>query len=152
MKYSSLLSATLCVAACSQAPESRETAIMNEIERAVVLPRDAKPLEKYGRNYAPAGGGKILATYLIPFPPLEKSTGCAVMENWASRPCTKKEIEETLASDAQTVEAQTPAGKRRWFRDSRSLPFIDDGGCMQVSVEYDATTHRILTVACNGEA
>jgi hypothetical protein len=149
MKHSPLLSATLCVAACSQAPESRETAIMNEIEQAVVLPRDAKPLEKYGRNYAPAGGGKVLATYLIPFPPLERSKGCEVMENWASRPCTEKEIE---ASDARTVEAQTPAGKRRWFNDPRSLPFINDGGCTQVSVEYNVTTHRILTVGCNGEA
>ncbi|MFD0847047.1 hypothetical protein [Sphingosinicella xenopeptidilytica] len=126
---------------------------MDEIERPVVLPKNAETLDKYGRNYAPDVGGKILATYIIPISPLGMDTGCDVMlENFASRPCAKEEIEEASRMEAKIVDAQTPAGKRRWFRNPRELPYINDGGCQQVSVEYDATTRRVLTVVCNGEA
>ena len=153
MKYFVVFSTALCAAACSQPPQSREAAIMDEIERAIVLPKNAETLDKYARNYAPDVGGKILATYIIPLTSFGMDTGCDVMlENFASRPCTKKEIEESLLIEAQNVETQPAAGKRRWFQDPQDLPFINDGGCQQVSVEYDTTTRRVLTVVCNEEA
>jgi hypothetical protein len=143
----------LYIAGCSPAPESKEAVIMNEIERAVVLPAGAKPLDAYGRNYAWDGPGKVVATYLKPSQPLDRRIGCDVMlENFASRPCTEKEIAESAASEARSIAAETRAGQRRWFSDPRNLPSISDGGCMQVNVEYDTATHRVLTVACNGEA
>jgi len=126
---------------------------MNEIERAVVLSTGAKPLDAYGRNYAWDGQGKVVATYLEPLSPPDRSIGCDVMlENFASRPCTEKETAESTASEARSIATETRAGQRRWFSDPRKLPSISDGGCMQVNEEYDTATHRVLTVACNGEA
>lgn len=124
---------------------------MTAIERAIQLPKGAKPLNAYGRNYAFSGTNKVIATYLIPFPPVDMSEGCDVMlENGDSRPCTKKEIKESAKSDSRDIVAQTPAGQRRWYNDPRSLPEISDGGCAQVSVEYEIATHHIVSVRCNG--
>ncbi|MEP7006194.1 MAG: hypothetical protein ABI810_09435 [Sphingomonas bacterium] len=126
---------------------------MNEIERAVVLPKDAAPLDSYGRNYTFSGPEKVVATYLIPPRLPELDEGCEVMlENLDSRPCTKKEIDEASASEARNASAQTAAGKRRWYKGPDYLPSISDGGCEQVNVEYDIRTHRVLVVACNGVA
>lgn len=126
---------------------------MNRIERVLVLPKGAKPLSAYGRNYALSGSDKVVATYLIPFPSLDPSVGCEVMlEDFNSRPCTKKEIRELDKSNADSVAAQAPAGKRRWFASREGLPFINDGGCMQVNVEYDIPSQQITATFCNGYA
>ncbi|WP_081469566.1 hypothetical protein [Sphingomonas sp. PAMC 26617] len=120
---------------------------MDEIERQVVLPKDAQPLASYGRNYAFSNESNVVATYLIPLPAPAVGEGCKVMlENASSRPCTKEEIAEgTTAKDTETV-----AGKRRWFGSSNDLPFISDGGCAEVNITYDTTAHRMLSVTCNG--
>ena len=69
---------------------------MDKIEQTVTLPKGAKPLSAYGRNYAFSGPNKVVATYLIPLPPLDLSEGCEVMlKDFSSRPCTEKEIEES---------------------------------------------------------
>ena len=120
---------------------------MDEIERQVVLPKDAQPLASYGRNYAYFDNSNVVATYLIPLAPPTVGDGCEVMlENASSRPCTEEEVAEgTTAKDTETV-----AGKRRWFGSSNNLPFISDGGCAQVNITYDATAHRMLSITCNG--
>lgn len=142
-----LLLASAAPAATSRSHE----ALMDKIERAVVLPKGAKPLNAYGRNYAFSGRDKVVATYLLPSAPLDMSEGCDVMlEDGKSRPCTKKEIAKAAKSDASNVAAQTPAGKRRWYDSVRSLPEISDGGCMQVRVEYDIATRHVSTATCNG--
>jgi hypothetical protein len=126
---------------------------MDEIERAVILPKGAQSLAAYGRNYAFSGPNKVVATYLIPSPPLDMREGCEVaLKDFKSRPCTKKELEKLARTDALSVAAQTPAGKKRWYNDYRSLPYIDDGGCSQVSVEYEVAAHHVVTVFCNGRA
>jgi hypothetical protein len=126
---------------------------MEEIERVVVLPEGAKPLNAYGRNYAYSGKDMVTAIYLLPFPPLNMSEGCEVMlEDFESRPCTDEEIAEIAKSDETAVAAQTPAGERRWYNSSHDLPFINDGGCTQVTVDYDTATRRVLKAACNGHA
>lgn len=126
---------------------------MNEIESALVLPKGAKPLNAYGRNYAFSGRDKVIATYLLPSAPLDISQGCDVMlEDGNSRPCTREEIAKTAKLDVRNMAAQTPAGKRRWYESFHSLPAISDGGCVQVSVEYDIVTRHVLTATCNGYA
>jgi hypothetical protein len=108
----------LLITGAAAAPVSgHQKALMDEIERSVVLPEGAGPLLAYVRNYAFSGPDEVVAIYLIPIP---------------------------------GVAAQT-AGKRRWFSDVRSLPFIFDGRCMQVRVDYQISTHRALRVACNGD-
>ena len=124
---------------------------MNEIERLVVLPKGADSMSAYGRNYAFSDRGKVVAIYLKPFPLPKIDEGCEEMlENFSSRPCTKEEVAEGMASDARAAAAQTPAGERRWFGKASELPFVSDGGCMEVRVEFDTAAHRVLSVACNG--
>jgi len=124
---------------------------MDKIERTVTLPKGARPLSAYGRNYAFSGPGKVVATYLIPSLPVDLSEGCEVMLkdfNW--RRCTEKEINESARTRARGVAAETPAGKRRWYKSARSLPSISDGACRQVSVEYDIPTQQVTAASCNG--
>jgi hypothetical protein len=73
-----------------------------------------------------------------------------MLENFSLRPCTKEEMADHVASNARAAAAETPAGKRRWFRTPNDLPYISDGGCQQVNVQFDTASHRILAVACNG--
>lgn len=44
------------------------------------------------------------------------------------------------------------AARRRWFNDPADMPMIHDGGCMQVNIEYDPATHRVVAASCNGLA
>ncbi|HEX6741320.1 MAG TPA: hypothetical protein VF079_05940, partial [Sphingomicrobium sp.] len=99
---------------------SSEEALMDEIERAVVLPNGANPLDAYGRNYAFTGAGTVVAVYLLP-----------------------------SGANRRPSATQMPAGERRWYRDASDLPGLSDRGCMQVTVDYDIATHRVLGVACN---
>jgi hypothetical protein len=43
------------------------------------------------------------------------------------------------------------AGKRRWLDDPEALPFMCDGGCGQINVEFDPVS-RTVTAFCNGRA
>jgi hypothetical protein len=124
---------------------------MDEIERSVVLPKGANSLAAYGRNYAFADRGRVVASYLVPLPLPNFDDGCEEMlENFSSRPCTQEEVAEGAASNARAAAARTAAGKRRWLRKPMDLPHIGDGGCMEVRVEFDTAAHRVLSVACNG--
>jgi hypothetical protein len=131
---------------------------MDEIERAVVLRWGAQPMKRYGRNYASSGPDRVVATYLMPLRPLDLHEGCeVVLQDLTSRPCTKSEIvasarwnADAAKSNARRIATQTPAGERRWYNSARSLPFINEGGCMQVWVEYDTKNHRVVALSCNG--
>lgn len=126
---------------------------MNAIEGIVVLPQGAEPLASYGRNYALSGPDKVVATYLLPSPSIDFSQECEViLADFSSRPCTKSAIKAQVRLDAGRKAAETPAGKRRWHQSAKALPRINDGGCMQVNVEYEISTRRVITVSCNGQA
>ncbi|MDB5707902.1 MAG: hypothetical protein JWN66_5018 [Sphingomonas bacterium] len=142
----------LLLAAAAPLP-NRHDALMDEIERTVRLPKSANPLSSYGKSYAFAKPGKVMAIYLIPEPLHDPSLGCAVItEDLGSRPCTSQEIKESRDRDARSVADQVGAGKRRWLDDPRDLPDISDGGCTQITIEYDVASKRFLHVACNGLA
>lgn len=143
----------LATAASPIPPTPRERAVMDAIERIVVLPPRARPLAAYGRNYAWADATHVVATYLLPSPPSPPTEGCAVMiEDFRTRPCSRREIADIARRDAESRAAETPAGQRRWFAKPGDLPFIFDGGCIQVSVDYDVTSRRITRAVCNGYA
>ena len=147
-----LLIALVIVSGCARMPPVKEK-LMNEIERAVVLPKGARSLNSYGRNYAFSGRNKVTAVYLVPSPPPDPGQGCDVMlANLSSRPCTKQEVAESAASAARASASETPAGQRRWFVNRDDLPVVSDGGCEQVTIEFDTAAHRVIWVACNGIA
>ena len=135
---------------CSRAG-SRQDELMDEIERSVVLPKGAERLAAYGRYYAFSDRQTVVASYLLPLPVPSFDEGCEEMsEDLSSRPCTKQEVATMRASSARDAAARTPPGKRRWLSSTKHLPFIADGGCMQVRIEFDPSAHRVLSVACNG--
>jgi hypothetical protein len=94
-------------------------ALMNQIERAVVLPKGADALRAYDRGYALADADKIVGIYLI---------------------------------NPRAGTGQVTLGHRRWYGKITDLPVIFDGGCMQVRIEYQISTHRVLRAVCNGYA
>ena len=151
MRLLAKLMPLLLVAAAPASSSRYQQQLMDQIERAVVLPKSAKPLNAYGRNYAFSGPHRVIAIYLLPSKPLDSSYGCEVMlKDLSSRSCTRSERAELAASSARAIAAETPAGRRRWFKSVGSLPMIADGGCTQVTVWYDVPTHHVLAVACNG--
>lgn len=149
-----LIASILLVASSPVAGQSTfdRDSVMAEIERVIVLPKGAKPLAAYGRNYALSAQGTVVGTFLLPLP-APVTDGCEVLlADFSSRPCTKAEIADVAADHAHMALAQAPAGSRRWFDHRDALPHIFDGGCSQINVEYDIAKHRILRAVCNGVA
>jgi len=119
------------------------------------LPDGARPLANYGRNYALDRDGKVIGTYLIPLgldTPGSDEVCEVELEDFQSRPCTQQEMNELSEGKAEYAASETPAGTSRWVEDPRDLPGVNDGGCTQITIEYEISTRRFLRVECNGEA
>jgi hypothetical protein len=131
------------LAGCSSAEERRQQALMDMIEARVQLPAKAWRLEEYGRYYADAGDGTVDGVYLLPSEGLDADDTCTwIAADGSSRvaPCPPR------------PDWEIPADERRWFKDHRELPHINDGGCSEVDVVYDKTKSALLSVTCKGEA
>jgi hypothetical protein len=140
--------------ACS-AQSSGQEAIMQAIEKAVVLPEKAGSLEQYSRNYATGPDGKVIGVYVTPHDsgPADEDVGCEVMlENLESRPCTEAEEAEQADHDKALAATLGEAGQSRWFDDYLELPTILDGGCNAVTIIYDPRAKQVESAECNGEA
>jgi hypothetical protein len=147
--------AFLALAATGPSPDAsqRQNMLMDEIERTVALPKGARPFGAYAHNYAFNGADKVRAIYLVPEPPLKLNDGCEeLLEHGRARPCRQRELQRMAREDRRRIATQTPAGQRRWYKDKRAMPEINDGGCMQVTIEYDIRAHRASYVGCNGYA
>ena len=130
----------------AESAPQRET-LMDQIERAVVLPKGTKPLSSYGQNYAFIGNDQVKAVYFVPEPLLTENSGCV---HGDLKPCSKDEIRRMVSENARRRAAYASAGERRWFVDQRELPIIADDGCNQITIRYDIAVNRVLSVACNG--
>ena len=151
MRPSAMILVLLLTASAAPYPSRRQHELMNDIERAIRLPEGAKPLSKYDRNYAFAGPDKVVAKYLMLSEATRYNKECdAISKKSSSERCTTENANRFVKFDGSKVGSHTPAGKRRWFENAQSLPFIYDGGCMQVNVEYDIPTQRITEASCNG--
>ena len=119
---------------------------MDQIEKQVQLPRDARPLRDYARYYAYADTGDVKAIYLVPFDDdLKPGEGCdELLEDFTSKqvPCP----------DLDIPTMNLKAGQRRWMRDNRHLPAVNDGGCAVVNVSFDWKKGKVKEVRCNGFA
>ena len=116
--------AGVLVSGCSQVPLSAEETLIVEIERSVVLPKGAFPLESYDRYYARGELGK------------EIENGEIISGVYLRR-------------SFDPGQARTTA---HHLVDLSELPMFFDGGCDLVNVRYDTATKRVLAVFCNGEA
>jgi len=127
-------------------------ALAAEIERAVVMPNGAQPIGAYGRNYALTGVGSVIGRYLLAIP-RQQARGCAWLSSSGHmRDCTEADVAELQKKYDASFARATPAGASRWFDDPADVPIMSDGHCMQVNVEYDLATRKVVAVSCNGSA
>jgi hypothetical protein len=122
--------------------------LMEAIERQVRMPPGARPLNDYARFYARApvdlnvAKGTVMGVYRIPAtlsPPPPGAICEAFTEHGGLRkvPCDPG-VHRLLA------------GQRKWLEDYMALPFVDDGGCNTVNVEFDSEKQIVQRVYCNG--
>jgi hypothetical protein len=139
------MTACLLLAACAaQDIDDQRERLAQQIEQTIVLPTGAEPLRAYGRNYAFRGKNLIVAFYLIPFPSKPEGAGCTiVLPGNRARACTREEETEGESLGAQ-------AGTSRWYDTESAMPQALDGGCQQVSVLFQISTRKFVSVACNG--
>lgn len=127
---------------------------METIESTVQLPKGARSIDEYSRNYAFMPDGKVLAVFIIPMEPTgydREGFGCEVMlEDFESRPCTDEEISDMKQQDRATTVSYGAANESRWFDDYLELPMILDGGCAQVTIVFEPRSETIETAECNG--
>lgn len=84
--------ALLATSASAILPPSREQAVMDAIERSIVLPQKAWPFAAYGRNYAWSDATHVVATYILPSLPSDPREGCDLLtDDFKTRPCTPEE-------------------------------------------------------------
>ena len=145
MRAVSLVATTILLAGCSTPEERKHKALMDQIENQVQLPKGAHALGDYARYYTHDENGDVHGVYLIPFNDEPRpGEGCEELgSNLTGRnvSCPPGQSQDALA-----------AGKRRWVDDRRNIPFIMDGGCMEVDVIFDASKGRIKSAYCNGVA
>ena len=118
---------------------------MNQIEKQVQLPKGARPLGEYARYYADTKGGEVVAVYLIPMnDEIRPGESCAeLLENFTTREVPCEPMHHPWA---------VGAGERRWVKSEQDLPFINDGGCGQVTVIFDKAKSVVKRANCNGVA
>lgn len=136
----------LAMAAPASVEDANRLQLMNEIEKAVILPKHAKPLGDYGQNYAFSGDHQVVAVYFIPERALTEKSGCF---HGDLKPCSKDEVRKIVTQNAKRRAGYASAGKRRWFGNEHDLPAIHDGGCFQITIRYDIPSKQVLSVRCN---
>ena len=137
----------LLTAAALPDTDRQRDAIMDEIEKTVILPARAGPFSAYGRNYAFDGLNRVIAVYFIPESAFDESTSCVL---GTGAPCPKAERDRLTRESAVRRASMAIAGGRRWFENTNDLPNINDGGCSKITIHYDVPARQVLSVACNG--
>ena len=143
MNARAIVAAAALLTACS-APQDRERrALMDQIEKQVQLPKDAQSLGEYARYYTDRGS-EVIAVYLTPMDDeVRPGQSCEeVFENFT-----------TLEVPCEPMAGGTiGAGERRWVNSEQDLPFIDDGGCGQITIIFDKAKSVVKSAQCNGVA
>jgi hypothetical protein len=138
-KTVSALGSLTLLAACTPAADDPHRAMLNKIERNVVLPSGAGPLTVYSRYYGPDRSGKIQALYVIQSAHyVEDARKFCAANKVDAFPCTP-------TGRSLLVEA----GEREWVRSSADLPVPNGGGCQAVQFNYDPSTDKLSNAECN---
>ena len=125
---------------------------MDEIERQVRLPADARPLDEYGRYYAFAGKRRrVEAVYMLPPEPATPDPRPA---DWGCEEVVLRKGElatrEIPCPPDPDLSRYLRAGQRRWFADRKAFPVVYDGGCIMVHLAFDLKTRKVEHAFCNG--
>jgi hypothetical protein len=140
---------SLLLAGCADgtaAPRDDREQLMDRIEASAALPDRASPLSAYGRYYASLPEGRVMAVYLIPPKRPDPAASC-----WTGgRPCTEKHRKDVHRRLMDVYDRHAKPGERRWVDDVDALPQLMDGGCQQVTIQYDIAMDEIIRISCNG--
>jgi hypothetical protein len=153
MKPVLMLAALIALAAASAPGRSTHEALMDEIERQVRLPAEARPLDEYGRYYFFEGKGRVRALFVHALDPRDDGSspshlGCAEGVTIRGRPALR-----AIPCPADPAARRyLRAGHRQWVAGRSAAPAIHDGGCKVVHLTFDLRTRKAGHVSCNGHA
>jgi len=126
--------------ACSQMPDERQE-IEDRIESEVTLPGEALALARYERYYAIRADGSVIGSYIVHDKDYHALVAVACKQvSGAPFPCP---------IDGGGVRLVAP-GERLWLDDAGDLPFMNGGGCAQVTIEFLPKSGKFTRVECNG--
>jgi hypothetical protein len=143
MDLSKTVASAILVASCSTPEERQHSALMDQIEKQVQLPKGAAVLKSYVRIYTSGGKDQIIAVYLLP----------SVIERTANQDCE----DLTSTGAARMVPCVAPqvrklkAGERIWVSKSADLPFEDVPGCEVITLAYSTRNTRFDELSCVGQ-
>jgi hypothetical protein len=136
----SVLSLLASLSGCGSGRDS-EDGLAEKIEKFVILPRGAAPLDSYGRYYAKRNG-TILAVY---------TNHSDEYREFVKQDC-RMNPERTFPCPLDDGRLRlVNAGQRMWLDDWRTLPATSGGGCGHVTFEYEPASNRFFHVECNGD-
>ncbi|MBB5716438.1 hypothetical protein [Sphingomonas aerophila] len=142
MKLYLILAAFLATTACDPPEARRQAELMNTIERKITLPPGAGAVERFARAYKFASPDRVEALYFIPEEEPDRMF-CEGTKRYGHK-------------NGQIALACPPpdgmkAGERRWFADDVILPFVSDGACAYIDVEYQVGSKTVPKASCHGE-
>ena len=142
MRTALIVGTAILMTNCSTSAERRTEGIMAQIEEQVQLPKGALTLNHYARFYADAGGGQVVAVYMLP----------SLVEKVAAEECEQL----TGIDTSRSVPCVSPevrkvkAGERLWLSDHANLPFEVAPGCAVITLAFDVGQRRFDELSCVG--
>lgn len=135
----------------SEAGGPGRESLMDEIERQVRLPIDARPLDEYGRYYFLEEKGRVKALYVHALDPRDDDPGPSKLDCAEAVTIGGKSAIRAIRCPTDPAAVRyLRAGHRQWVAGRSAAPIIYDGGCIVVHVTFDLETRKVGQVSCNG--
>jgi hypothetical protein len=136
MRFVLVIASLITLASCEPSEDSRQAALMDEIESSIRLPSGARPLDSYARYYTEYEGAVRGAFTTRVEPPRPADYGCEEME---------------LDGGAKAVPcpaiADARPGERRWVQ-LDDYPAVSGENCTAIQLEFDPRTRKITYLQC----
>lgn len=131
-----VIASLITLAGCEPSADSRQTALMDEIENSIRLPPGARPLDGYARYYTEYEGSVHGAFTTNIEAPRPSDYGC-----------------EELLANGRAKAVPCPAiadarlGERRWVKFD-DYPAVAGEDCSAIQLAFDLRTRKITYLQC----
>lgn len=136
MKYALVSISLVATAGCASSQVASQDALMDEIERSVILPAGALPLQSYARYYT-EDRDLILGAY----------TTQVEEPRPADYGCEEAQIDGSSKPVECSAIADVPRGQRRWVK-FRDFPYVGVEDCGAIQLAFDPRTRKIIHLEC----
>lgn len=116
--------------------------MMDNVESAVLLPKEAAPLDRYARAYAKGPGKYVVALYYRPSAPDLALCGTVL----------KRQAESLIAAQLCPATTRHGGGATVLVRQSGAARTNKTGRCVQIDIRDDMDRHRVVKADCHDEA